>query len=146
MLTFDKFLSTMETVRMKYSGNLRVEAEHVKSGVRTHTDAPTDNHGKGESFSPTDLLCTSLGACMLTIMGISANTHGFNIDGTEVKVTKIMKSDPRRVGEVIIEFNMPEFDYSDKQKEILRLAAENCPVAKSLHPELKQTIIFNYKK
>lgn len=136
----------METIRLKYIGNLRVEAEHVKSGVCTHTDAPVDNQGKGESFSPTDLLCTSLGACMLTIMGISANTHQFNIDGTKVKVTKIMKSDPRRVGEIIVEFDMPDIDYSEKQKEILRLAAENCPVAKSLHPDLKQTIIFNYKK
>lgn len=134
----------METIRLEYKGELRVQAEHVKSGVITHTDAPIDNHGKGESFSPTDLLCTALGTCMLTIMGISANTHQFNIDGTKVKVTKIMKSDPRRVGEVIVEFEMPKNNYTDKQKEILRIAAENCPVAKSLHPELKQTIVFNY--
>lgn len=134
----------METIRLEYKGELRVQAEHVKSGVITYTDAPIDNHGKGESFSPTDLLCTALGTCMLTIMGISANTHQFNIDGTKVKVTKIMKSDPRRVGEVIVEFEMPKNNYTDKQKEILRIAAENCPVAKSLHPELKQTIVFNY--
>lgn len=134
----------MESIRLEYKGELRVYAEHVKSGVTTHTDAPIDNQGKGESFSPTDLLCTALGTCMLTIMGISANTHNFNIDGTKVRVTKIMKSDPRRVGEVIVEFDMPEISYSDKQKEILRLAAENCPVAKSLHSELKQTIKFNY--
>lgn len=134
----------METIRLEYKGELRVFAEHVKSGVTTHTDAPVDNQGKGESFSPTDLLCTALGTCMLTIMGISANTHNFNIDGTKVRVTKIMKSDPRRVGEVIVEFDMPAISYSDKQKEILRLAAENCPVAKSLHSELKQTIKFNY--
>ncbi len=136
----------METIRLNYSGQLRVVAEHVKSGISTHTDAPTDNQGKGESFSPTDLLCTALGTCMLTIMGISANTHNFNIDGTKVRITKIMKSDPRRVGEIIVEFDMPAISYSDKQKEILRLAAENCPVAKSLHPELIQTIIFNYNK
>lgn len=136
----------METIRLEYKGALRVYAEHVKSGVTTHTDAPTDNQGKGESFSPTDLLCTALGSCMLTIMGISANTHNFSIDDTKVKVTKIMKADPRRVGEVIVEFDMPEKNYTDKQKEILRLAAESCPVAKSLNPELQQTIIFNYKK
>ncbi|GIV44764.1 MAG: stress-induced protein OsmC [Bacteroidia bacterium] len=136
----------METIRLEYKGQLRVHAEHVKSGITTHTDAPTDNQGKGESFSPTDLLCTALGSCMLTIMGISANTHNFSIDGTKVKVTKIMKSDPRRVGEVIVEFDMPNIDYSEKQKEILRLSAENCPVAKSLHPDLIQTIIFNYNK
>lgn len=134
----------METIRLEYKGELRVRAEHVKSGVTTHTDAPVDNQGKGESFSPTDLLCTALGACMLTIMGISANTHQFNIDGTKVKVTKIMVSDPRRVGEVIVEFDMPQKEFNNKQKEILRLAAENCPVAKSLHPDLVQTIIFNY--
>lgn len=137
-------IKSMETIRLEYKGELRVYAEHVKSGVTTHTDAPVDNQGKGESFSPTDLLCTALGTCMLTIMGISANTHNFNIDGTKVRVTKIMKSDPRRVGEVIVEFDMPAISYSDKQKEILRLAAENCPVAKSLHSELKQTIKFNY--
>lgn len=134
----------METIRLEYKGNLRVEAEHVKSKVTIYTDAPEDNHGKGESFSPTDLLCTALGSCMLTIMGISANAHQFNIDGTKVKVTKIMVSDPRRVGEVIIEFDMPKKEFNNKQKEILRLAAENCPVAKSLHPDLVQTIIFNY--
>jgi uncharacterized OsmC-like protein len=134
----------METIRLAYRGELRVFAEHVKSGITIHTDAPTDNNGKGSSFSPTDLMCTALGTCMLTIMGISANTHNFNIDGTKVKVTKIMKTDPRRVGEIIVEFDMPSNNYSEKQKEILKLAAENCPVAKSLHPELQQTIIFNY--
>jgi uncharacterized OsmC-like protein len=134
----------METIILEYIGELRVHAKHIKSGVTLITDAPTDNHGKGESFSPTDLLCTALGTCMLTIMGISANTHHFNIDGTKVRITKIMKSDPRRVGEIIVEFDMPYKEFTEKQKDILRIAAENCPVAKSLHPELKQTIKFNY--
>jgi uncharacterized OsmC-like protein len=134
----------METIILEYIGELRVHAKHIKSGVTLITDAPTDNHGKGESFSPTDLLCTALGTCMLTIMGISANTHNFNIDGTKVRITKIMKSDPRRVGEIIVEFDMPYKEFTEKQKDILRIAAENCPVAKSLHPELKQTIKFNY--
>jgi uncharacterized OsmC-like protein len=134
----------METIILEYIGELRVHAKHIKSGVTLITDAPTDNHGKGESFSPTDLLCTALGTCMLTIMGISANTHSFNIDGTKVRITKIMKSDPRRVGEIIVEFDMPYKEFTEKQKDILRIAAENCPVAKSLHPELKQTIKFNY--
>jgi uncharacterized OsmC-like protein len=134
----------METIILEYIGELRVHAKHIKSGITLITDAPTDNHGKGESFSPTDLLCTALGTCMLTIMGISANTHNFNIDGTKVRITKIMKSDPRRVGEIIVEFDMPYKEFTEKQKDILRIAAENCPVAKSLHPELKQTIKFNY--
>lgn len=134
----------METIILEYIGELRVHAKHIKSGITLITDAPTDNHGKGESFSPTDLLCTALGTCMLTIMGISANTHSFNIDGTKVRITKIMKSDPRRVGEIIVEFDMPYKEFTEKQKDILRIAAENCPVAKSLHPELKQTIKFNY--
>lgn len=134
----------METIILEYIGELRVHAKHIKSGITLITDAPTDNHGKGESFSPTDLLCTALGTCMLTIMGISANTHHFNIDGTKVRITKIMKSDPRRVGEIIVEFDMPYKEFTEKQKDILRIAAENCPVAKSLHPELKQTIKFNY--
>jgi putative redox protein len=134
----------METIRLNYLGDLRVEAEHVKSGISIHTDAPTDNMGKGESFSPSDLLCASLASCMLTIMGISANAHKININGSKAKVTKIMKADPRRVGEVIIEFEMPHNTYSEKEKQLLKIAAENCPVAKSLHPDLVQTIIFSY--
>ena len=132
----------METIRTKYLGELRTEAEHVKSGQKIITDAPTDNLGKGEAFSPSDLLSASLASCMLTIMGIAARTHNIPFENITSKVTKIMISNPRRVGEIILEFDMGETVYSDKQKTILTNAAHSCPVALSLHPELKQTVIF----
>ena len=134
----------METVRTQYLGGLRTKALHVNSGNELITDAPLDNKGRGEAFSPTDLLATSLGSCALTIMGIAANEHGFNIDGTEVKITKIMASNPRRVGEVMVEFDFPKNNYSDKEKKIIRLAADTCPVNASLHPDLKKTFVFNF--
>jgi putative redox protein len=134
----------METIRTVYIGELRTEAIHTKSGVNLITDAPPDNQGKGESFSPTDLLATSLGSCMLTIMGIAARTHEMNIDGTRIRITKVMASDPRRVSEVHVEFDMPGRQYSDKEKKILDVAARTCPVALSLHPEIKQVVTFNY--
>ncbi|MEG2755481.1 MAG: OsmC family protein, partial [Mucinivorans sp.] len=108
------------------------------------TDAPTDNQGRGQAFSPTDLLATALGSCMLTIMGIASRTHGFNIDGTEVNITKVMGTAPRRVVEIRVELTFPE-NYSDKVKKIIEAAARECPVANSLSAELKQTVIFNYK-
>jgi len=135
----------MITIETVYSGQLRTEARHIRSGNTLITDAPIDNQGKGEAFSPTDLLATSLGSCMLTIMGITANTQGFSIDGTTIKITKIMASEPRRVAEIICEFNFPEITYTEKQKQVIRKASDTCPVAKSLHPDLKQTIIFNFK-
>lgn len=135
----------METVRTIYQGDLRTRAKHIQSGNEFITDAPTDNQGRGEAFSPTDLLAAALGSCMLTIIGIAANTHGFNIDGTEVKITKIMASNPRRVAEVVVEFFFPKTQsYSKKEKILIEKAALECPVAKSLHPDLKQTVSFNY--
>ncbi len=134
----------METIRTIYCGNLRTEALHVNSGQKIITDAPTDNHGKGEAFSPTDLLCAALGSCMLTVMGIAANTHRININGTTIKITKVMISNPRKIAEVIIEFTFSGNDYTDKDKMILEKAALTCPVALSLHPDLKQTIQFSY--
>jgi uncharacterized OsmC-like protein len=134
----------METSRIVYLGQLRTEAEHVRSGNIIVTDAPVDNQGKGEFFSPTDLLATSLGVCMLTIMGISAQTHGFDIDGTKISVTKVMGTNPRRVVEVIVELTFPHNSYSQKERRLLELAAKECPVANSLHPDLKQTIKFNF--
>ncbi len=135
----------METIRTIYIGDLRTRAIHLKSGNELITDAPVDNKGRGEAFSPTDLLATSLGTCMLTIIGIAANTHGFNITGAEVKITKIMTSNPRRVAELIIEIIFPkERNYSSKEKLLIERSAQECPVAKSLHPDLKQTVIFNY--
>ncbi len=136
----------METVRTKYISDLRTEATHVRSGVKLTTDAPVDNQGKGEFFSPTDLLATSLGSCMLTIMGIAARTHGFDIDGTEVSITKIMGTDPRRVVEIVVELTFPHNNYSAKARKLLELSAKECPVANSLHPDLKQNIIFKFKE
>lgn len=133
-----------ETIKTKYIGELRTEATHVQSKNKLITDAPLDNKGKGEAFSPTDLLATSLGSCMLTIMGISAREHGFNIDGTKVNIWKIMESNPRRVGEIKIEFTFPKNNYSEKEKKFIEKAAFTCPVNLSLHPDLKKTIIFNY--
>lgn len=134
----------METIQTTYLGELSTKAMHVKSGATLITDAPTDNQGKGESFSPTDLLSASLGSCMLTIMGIASRTHGIQMDHTEMKITKIMASNPRRVSEIVVEFFFPKKDYTDKEKAILENAARTCPVALSLHPDLKQTIYFNW--
>jgi putative redox protein len=134
----------MKTSKIAYLGNLRTEAVHLQSGIKIITDAPTDNNGKGEAFSPTDLMSTSLGSCMLTIMGIVAQRHEINIEGTTIDITKIMESNPRRVGEIIVEFQMPKNNYSDKDKQLLENAARTCPVAQSLKAELKQTVIFNY--
>ena len=136
----------METVRTKYISDLRTEATHVRSCVKLTTDAPVDNQGKGEFFSPTDLLATSLGSCMLTIMGIAARTHGFNIDGADVSITKIMGTDPRRVVEIVVELTFPHNNYSAKERKLLELSAKECPVANSLHPDLKQNIIFKFKE
>jgi putative redox protein len=134
----------MKTSKITYKGNLRTEAVHLQSGNIIITDAPTDNNGKGEAFSPTDLLATALGSCMLTIMGIVAQRNNINIEEAGVEITKIMEANPRRVGEVIVEFTMPGNGYSEKEKELLEHAAHTCPVAKSLSAELKQTVIFNY--
>ena len=134
----------MKTSKITYLGNLRTEAVHLKSGKSFITDAPPDNNGKGEAFSPTDVMSTSLGCCMLTIMGIAANTHHINIEGTTIDITKKMEANPRRVGEIVVEFNMPKNNYTDKEKAILEHAAMTCPVTKSLSAELKQTVVFNY--
>lgn len=133
----------MEISHIKYLGELRTEALHLRSENIIITDAPLDNQGKGEAFSPTDLLATSLGSCMLTIMGIAARTHNINIENTEVKIQKIMAANPRRVAEVVIDFKFPQ-KYSQKEQKIIIHAAKTCPVSQSLHPDLKQTINFNF--
>ena len=135
----------METVKAKYLGGLRTEVEHMASGAKIITDAPVDNHGKGESFSPTDLFAASYGCCAMTIIGIAAQTHGFDIDGTEVKTTKVMGTDPRRVVELIVEFTFPHNNYSDKERKIIELSVKQCPVANSLDPALIITRTVIYK-
>ena len=132
------------TAKIVYLGDLRTEAIHIKSGEILQNDAPIDNNGKGETFSPTDTLSTSLVTCMITIMGILANKEGWDIDGLSAEMVKIMGSNPRRVNEIQIEINFPDGNYDDVKREMLERAAMNCPVAKSLNPELKQKVIFNY--
>lgn len=134
----------MSTSKITYNGGLRTTSIHERSGNEIITDAPVDNKGKGEAFSPTDLLATSLGNCMLTIVGIAANEHGFNIDGTTCNITKIMAENPRRVAEIIVDFQFPANGYSEKEKKIIERSANTCPVAYSLHPDLKKTVTFNY--
>lgn len=134
----------MATIQTTYLGELRTEATHVQSGNKLITDAPLDNKGKGEAFSPSDLLATALGSCMITIMGIAAREQNVDIDGTTCSITKIMASDPRRVGEAQIILNFPKGVYTDKVKTILERAALTCPVAKSLHPDLLQNVVFNF--
>lgn len=133
-----------ETVRTVYLGDLRTRALHVRSGSELITDAPPDNRGKGEAFSPTDLLAASLGSCMLTIMGIAAREHGFDINGTSLKIWKIMASGPRRVGEIRIAFTFPAVSYTLKQKKIIERSAYTCPVYLSLHPDIKKSITFYF--
>lgn len=136
----------METSHVTYLGGLRTEAVHIRSGNKIITDAPPDNQGKGEYFSPTDLLATSLASCFLTIIGIATQTHGFNIDGSHARVTKIMGNDPRRVSEIKIHLELPHDNYSDKERKIIEHTVKNCPVAKSLHPDLIQNVTVSYKQ
>jgi uncharacterized OsmC-like protein len=132
------------TVKSRYLGNLRVESTHLQSGNKIITDAPVDNRGKGEAFSPTDLLATSLGSCITTIMGITAMDNGIDIEGTEVEITKIMASDPRRVAEVVVEFFFPDKGYSEEEKKLIESVAGISPVPLSLSTDLKQTIHFHW--
>lgn len=132
------------TSKVVYKGNLRTECEHLKSGNSFITDAPTDNNGKGEAFSPTDTVATALASCMLTIIGIKAENSDFSIENTVAEVTKTMASEPRRISKIEINFIFPEV-YSDKQKKIIEHAAKTCPVWYSLHPDIEKIITFNYK-
>jgi len=134
----------MTTIKTIYLGELRTENEHLQSGNKVITDAPTDNRGKGEYFSPTDLLATALGSCIMTIMGIKARDNGIDIEGTQVDVTKIMASDPRRVAEVVVEFTFPAKNYTNEEKQRVESVAGVSPVPLSLHPDLVQTIKFNW--
>ncbi len=131
------------TSKVVYEGALRTVATHMKSGTAIETDAPTDNNGKGERFSPTDLVATALASCMCTIMGIAARTHEIDMDGTVCEVEKIMTPSPRRIGEVKVKVRFPMGkSYTDKEKKILEHAALTCPVYLSLHPECKKTVDF----
>ena len=115
---------------------------HLGSNTRIFTDAPKDNHGKGEAFSPTDLVATALGACMLSIMGIYARNHALDIEGTKVEITKHMAANPRRIAKVEAVIIMPKNVYSEKDKKALEHAALTCPVSQSLSADLVQDIQF----
>ena len=131
------------TSQVIYLGELRTTAKHEQSGSYIETDAPIDNHGKGERFSPTDLVATALASCMLTIMGIAAKTHNIDITNTQCSVEKIMETAPRRIGKINIEVHFPKnIVYSEKEKKILEKAALTCPVMESLHPDCIKNIQF----
>lgn len=129
------------TSTVSYEGGLRTTCTHLKSGSYFETDAPTDNNGKGERFSPTDLLATSLGTCMLTVMGIKARSLGFDLDGLQVEVLKHMKADPRRISAIDLVMHIPEnlVHLNREHVETLRYIADNCPVMKSIHPDIVVT-------
>ena len=129
--------------QVEYKGQLRTEAKHLSSGSVIVTDAPKDNQGKGEAFSPTDLVATALASCMITIMGIVAERDGINIEGVTADVDKIMSKEPRRIGEIKIIITFKSILTTDQRGKLER-AAKTCPVSGSLHEDLKETIEFSY--
>jgi uncharacterized OsmC-like protein len=131
-------------MKVRYNGDLRCTATHLKSGNEVITDAPTDNNGKGEAFSPTDLLCTSLTTCMITLMGITANAKEIKLGEIEADIEKIMGSDPRRVSGINIHYRIQNLNYTSREIEILKNAAMTCPVAKSIHPDIELGIDFQF--
>lgn len=133
------------TASILYAGNLRCEVEHIQSGTTIETDAPTDNKGKGEKFSPTDLLCVSLGTCMITTMAIRSADLGIDFSAASAAVTKHMLSDPRRVGRIDVEVIMPPVG-DEKTRLVLERIGNNCPVAKSLHPDIDLRINYTWKE
>lgn len=134
----------MATIQTIYLGDLRTEATHVYSGNKIITDAPLDNNGKGEFFSPTDLVAAALGSCMLTLMDLAARRLSIDIRDTKVEISKVMSSEPpRRIAQINLDFYLPA-DFDDKTKLTLQNAALTCPVGKSLHPDLQQNVNFHY--
>ncbi len=136
----------MKTSKITYLSNLRTEATHLRSGENIITDAPIDNNGKGEAFSPTDLAATSLGNCAITIMGITGQKENVNFDGTEISITKIMSdTPPRKIAKIIVEFDLKtNISLSPEQQKKYENAAHKCPVSLSLHPDVVQEMIFNW--
>jgi uncharacterized OsmC-like protein len=133
------------TSQIIYKSDLRTEAVHLQSGTMIETDAPTDNQGKGERFSPTDLVAVALGTCMVTTMAIKAKTMGILLDGTRVDVTKIMVSDPRRIGKLVAHVHFPTgISDDEKTREIMERTARTCPVERSLHPDIELDMQFNW--
>lgn len=128
---------------IEYLGHLRCECTHLQSGSKFETDAPTDNQGKGERFSPTDTVCVALATCIITTMGIKAQTMDIDLAGSKLEVTKHMVSDPRRIGRIDIKLIMKAgTDISDRDKEVLQRVGNQCPVARSLHPDVEKNIEY----
>lgn len=134
----------MPTSKVTYLGELRTSSVHLQSGSEIISDAPIDNNGKGEAFSPTDTVANGLASCMFTVMGIKAREMGVDFSGSTAEVTKVMVADPRRISEIHVTFNM-SIEADDKTKTILERTALTCPVHYSLHPDIKREIVFNWK-
>jgi uncharacterized OsmC-like protein len=132
------------TSEIVYLGELRTECTHMQSGTKILTDAPTDNHGKGEAFSPTDLVATALGSCMISIMAIKSKDLNINLNGSTIEVTKVMQSEPRKIARIVVKMQM-EIEADDKTKIIMERTAMNCPVFLSLHPDIEKDITINWK-
>lgn len=132
------------TSKVTYLGELRTSSVHLQSGTEILSDAPTDNHGRGEAFSPTDLLANALGSCMVSIMAIKSKDLNVNLEGSTVEVTKIMQAEPRKIAKIIIVMNM-SVAVDEKNKTILERAAMHCPVLLSLNPDIEKDITFNWK-
>jgi uncharacterized OsmC-like protein len=135
----------MATSKVTYLGDLRTSSIHLQSGSEIISDAPIDNNGKGESFSPTDTVANGLASCMFTVMGIKANEMNVDFSGSTAEVTKVMAAEPRRISEIHITFNM-NLSADKKTKTILERTALTCPVHFSLHPDIKREIVFNWKE
>jgi putative redox protein len=136
----------MTKMTTTYTGGLRAESIHLQSGTKILTDAPTDNHGKGEAFSPTDLFTISYTTCILTTIGLAAQNQGFSIDGATAETEKVMASNPRRIGEIKINIIFPHDNYSEKEKSVLERTVKACPVGASLHPDVIRTVSISYRK
>ena len=134
----------MATISAKYLGDLRVECTHLQSGDVLVTDAPTDNQGKGEAFSPTDLCATALAACAMTIIGTYARHHQLDVDGMKAEATKVMAPNPRRIQRIEVIITMPDREYSEKEKNSIERVARACPVHASLHADMEQVFIFKW--
>jgi putative redox protein len=134
----------MEKLHVQYTKNLQTKLTHERSGSIIYTEAPVDNEGTGSNFSPTDLAASSLGACIFTIIGIAAKKHHFSIDGASVSITKIMFDGPRRIGEIGLDFDFSGLSLGEKEKKIIDHAIVNCPVAQSLHSDIKKNINIKY--
>lgn len=134
----------MSTSKVEYLGDLRTKCTHFKSGTEIITDAPTDNNGKGEAFSPTDLVATSLASCMFTIIGIYCNQHNINFKHGVADITKIMASSPRRISELLLKLDLSGNDWDEVTQNKIVQVAKACPVAKSIHEDIQVTFEYNF--